>query len=133
MRKAFPTVCRELLFQKLSQKCGAPDSLVRALWALYDEAQGTVRGAQGFGTPFNIEVGTREGGVESPLLYILFVCDLTARFDAALLAASPKPPTVAPEVAAVMAPTMTVPPTAPPGSLPPVTPLGPVPADRNGA
>ena len=82
VRKAFPTVCRELLFQKLSQKCGAPDSLVRALWALYDEAQGTVRGAQGFGTPFNIEVGTREGGVESPSLYVLFVCDLIAHFDA---------------------------------------------------
>ena len=81
VRKAFPSVSRELLFQKLSQK-GAPDSLVRALWALYDNAQGTVRGAQGFGVPFDIEVGTREGGVESPLLFILFVCDLIGNFDA---------------------------------------------------
>ena len=81
VKKAFPSVSRELLFHKLSQK-GAPDSLVRALWALYDEAQGTVRGPQGFGAPFNIDVGTREGGVESPLLFILFVCDLIAHFDA---------------------------------------------------
>ena len=63
------------------------DSVIRSLDPLefgssdYN-AQGTVRGAQGFGVPFDIEVGTREGGVESPLLFILFVCDLIGHFDA---------------------------------------------------
>jgi len=81
VRKAFPTVRRELLYWKLSHM-GASDSLVRALWALYHEAQGTVRGPDGYGDPFDIRVGTREGGVESPLLYILFVCDVIERLNA---------------------------------------------------
>ena len=67
---------RVVLFHKLSQ-LGASDSLVRALWA-----QGTVRGTQGFGRSFEIPNGTREGGVELPLLYILFVCDLIGHLNA---------------------------------------------------
>ena len=85
VKKAFPSCNRALLFRKMSS-VGASDRLVRALSALYEEAQGTVRGPGGFDRPFDIRIGTREGGVESPLLYILFVCDLIARFDAALLA-----------------------------------------------
>ena len=33
-------------------------------------------GPDGFSSIFNIDLGTREGGVESPLLYVLFVADL---------------------------------------------------------
>ena len=63
VKKAFPTVNRDLLFQKLSN-VGASDRLVRALAGLYVEARGTVRGPDGYATPFDITIGTREGGVE---------------------------------------------------------------------
>ena len=75
IRKAFPTVRRDLLFEKLSA-LGAPDSLIRSLWALYLGTKGSVRGTAGFGELFDILLGTREGGVESPLLYVLFAADL---------------------------------------------------------
>ena len=75
VKKAFPSVRRDLLFKKLSE-LGASDSLVRAVWALYEGACASVRTLDGYGHQFDIQVGTREGGVESPLLYILFVSDL---------------------------------------------------------
>ncbi len=53
VRKAFPSVNRNLLFQKLA-KLGAPDFLIRALWALYEGACGSVRGSCGFGELFEI-------------------------------------------------------------------------------
>ena len=80
VRKAFPSANRDVLLRKLSA-FGASDSLVRAVWALYHDAQGTVRGASGYGRPFPLVVGTREGGVESPLLYTVFVCDIISRLD----------------------------------------------------
>lgn len=80
VRKAFPTVKREILFHKLAA-LGASDALIRAMWSLYDRARGTVRGADGYGGFFDLSVGTREGGVESPLLYVLFVADLIAELE----------------------------------------------------
>ena len=77
VRKAFPTVKRDILFQKLAA-LGADDSLIRAVWDLYDGAKGTVRGVDGYGEFFDVLVGTREGGIESSLLYVLFVADLLA-------------------------------------------------------
>ena len=70
-------------------KLGASDRLVRALSALYREAQGTVRGPEGYAAPFDILTGTREGGVESPLPYVLFVSDLIARLDVGQLEQRP--------------------------------------------
>ena len=70
--KAFPSTNRDILLRKLSV-FGASDALVRAVWAFYYEAQGTVRGTAGYDRPFPLVVGTREGGVESPLLYKVFV------------------------------------------------------------
>ena len=80
-----------MLFQKLSN-VGASDRLVRALAGLYVEARGTVRGPDGYATPFDITIGTREGGVESPALYVLFVCDLIARLETVQL--EDRPPTL---------------------------------------
>ena len=82
MRKAFPSAKCELLLQFFSQK-GASDALVRA--ALYHDAQASVRGPEGYGLPFPIDVGTREGGAESPHIYIIFVCNLIAFLDAVTL------------------------------------------------
>ena len=84
VRRAFPSVRRDILWRKLSA-LGASDHLVRALVELYTDAQGTVRGAQGLSGVFDITLGTREGGVESPLLYVLFVADLIAHLDEATL------------------------------------------------
>ena len=86
MRKAFPLTKRELLLEStnFSQK-GASDALVRATWAIYHDAQASVRGPEGYGLPFRIDVGTREGGAESPHLYIIFVCNLIAFLDAVTL------------------------------------------------
>ena len=52
---------------------------------MYHEAQASVRGPEGYGLPFPIEVGTREGGVESPHLYMIFVCNLIACLNAVAL------------------------------------------------
>jgi len=88
VKKAFPTVNRNLLFHKLS-KLGAPDYLIRALWALYEGACGSVRNQCGFGELFEILIGTREGGVESPLLYVLFAADLVPQLNQVELECTP--------------------------------------------
>ena len=84
VKKAFPSAKRELLLQIFSQN-GASDELVRATWALYHDAQASVRGSEGYGLPFPLAVGTREGGAESPHLYIIFVCNLIAFLDSVAL------------------------------------------------
>ena len=78
VRKAFPSVRRDLLWRKLKVELGASDELVAALIALYTDACATVQGPDGRSDTFGISLGTREGGVEAPLLYILFVADLVA-------------------------------------------------------
>ena len=40
---------------------------------------------KGYGLPFPLAVGTREGGAESPHLYIIFVCSLIAFLDSVVL------------------------------------------------
>ena len=77
VKKAFPSARRELLWQVFSQH-GVSDELVRAAWALYHDAQASVRGSEGYGLPVPLDVGTREGGAESPYLYIIFACNVIA-------------------------------------------------------
>ena len=85
--KAFPSVRHSILWHKLAlEHFAAADSLpfdvrtlIRALIALNSEATATIRGSDGCSAMFNINSGTREGGVESPWLYILFVADLSKR------------------------------------------------------
>ena len=57
---------------------GVSDELVRAAWALYHDAQASVRSSEGFGLPFPNDVGTREGGAESPHLHVIYVCSVVA-------------------------------------------------------
>ena len=61
MKKAFPSVRRELLLRKFSEG-GGSDSLIRIIWAIYRGAKGTVRGMKGYGELFDFLLGTREGG-----------------------------------------------------------------------
>jgi len=77
IRKAFPTVHRASLWRKLA-KIGTPPQLLRAIMATYDNSRGAVIGPSGLGVPFEIELGTREGSVLSPWLYILYNNDLPA-------------------------------------------------------
>ena len=77
VKKAFPYAKRQLRLQIFSQKV-ASDELVRANLALYHEAHASVRGPEGYGLSFPVEIGTREGGAESPHLYMIFVCNLIA-------------------------------------------------------
>ena len=84
VRKAFPLARRELLLHIFAQKA-ASDELVRATWALCYDAKASVRGSEGYGLPFPIDVGTREGGAESPHLYIIFICNIIATLNAVAL------------------------------------------------
>ena len=81
VKKAFPSVRRSILWHKLAlEHFASADSLpfdvrtlIRALIALYSEATATVRGSDGCSAMFDINSGTREGGVESPWLYVLLL------------------------------------------------------------
>ena len=64
-------------------------ALIRALIALYSEATATVRGNDGCSEMFDINSGTREGGVESPWLYVLFVADLIEKINEVELSEDP--------------------------------------------
>jgi len=75
IKKAFPTVRREILFKVLHEQ-GTPDNVIRTLINIYKDANSVIRGKNGFGCTFPIKNGTRKGGVESPILYILFVAEL---------------------------------------------------------
>ena len=84
VKKAFPSARRELLWQVFSQH-GVSDELVRAAWALYHDAQASVRGSEGYGLPVPLDVGTREGGAESQHLCIIFVCSVMACWNSVAL------------------------------------------------
>ena len=87
-QKAFPSVRRDLLLQQLAA-AGADDDLLRALHVLYSDTRACIRSADGYGSIFDIFLGTREGGVESPILYSLFVFDLVAKLSTVELDSSP--------------------------------------------
>ena len=97
VKKAFPSVRHSILWHKLAlEHFATADSLsfnvrtlVRALIAIYSEATATVRGGDGCSAMFDINSGTREGGVESPWLYIFFVADLIQKTDEVELSEDP--------------------------------------------
>ena len=65
------------------------DSLIRVIWAIYKDAQATIRSAHGYGHLFEILLGTREGGSEGPLLFVLFIRDLIERLESISLSGNP--------------------------------------------
>ena len=54
---------------------------MRALAKLYNNTTACVRGDQGLNDIFQIDIGTRERGIENPLLYTLFVANLISYLD----------------------------------------------------
>jgi hypothetical protein len=71
IRKAFPRVRRELLWERMLQ-AGCPEYLVRAVMAIYDCTKATARTPVGFSPTFLIQQGTREGCILSPILFLIF-------------------------------------------------------------
>jgi len=84
VRKAFPSVCREILWKEL-HALGVNPGVIRTLIALYEDTEATIRAPEGYGEPFLIRAGTREGGVESPLLYILYIASMLEALENAEL------------------------------------------------
>jgi hypothetical protein len=78
LRKAFPSVRRELLWQRLYDM-GVSTDFIRVLQSLYADTRATVRGPKGYTPPFNLSVGLREGCPLSPLLFALFIADVPRR------------------------------------------------------
>ena len=72
VKRAFPSFRREILLKKYAED-GMNDSLIRVIWAIYKGATATIRGKHGYGRLFEILLGTREGGSEGPLLFVLFI------------------------------------------------------------
>ena len=87
-QKAFPSLRRDFLLQQLA-RAGADDDFLRALHVLYSDTRACVRSEEGYGEMFQIFLGTREGGVESPILFSLFVFDLVQKLSTVELDSSP--------------------------------------------
>ena len=73
IKKAFPTVRREILFKVLEEQ-GTPDNVIRTLINIYKDTNSVIRGKSGFGCIFPIENCTREGGV------VYLFCSGTPRY-----------------------------------------------------
>jgi len=71
LRKAFPSVERELLWRALAER-GVTWQCWKALRALYSGTLACARGNGGFSQPFSISRGVLEGDTLGPLLWAIF-------------------------------------------------------------
>ena len=74
IKNIFPTVRCEILFKILREQ-GTPENVVRTLINIYKDTNAVIRVRSCVGCAFRFENGTREGGVENPILYILLVAE----------------------------------------------------------
>lgn len=73
LEKAFDTVPREKLWEALADPVyQIPQSLQRAIKSLFKHCQSAVR-SQGTEKWFRVGAGVRQGGVLSPLLFIIYM------------------------------------------------------------
>jgi hypothetical protein len=79
--KAFDTVWRDALFLKLSRS-GVQGRMLRMIRALYRRTEATVRVNGQFTNIFETFLGVRQGGVLSPLLFLVYIDDLVAALRA---------------------------------------------------
>jgi hypothetical protein len=79
-KKAFDTISRPLLWQKL-RHLGIHGRVLASLVALYSGATARVRTSGGFTKPFQQDMGVRQGCVLAPLLFVLFIRDLSFELD----------------------------------------------------
>jgi hypothetical protein len=74
-RKAYDTVPREYLFEKMRQY-NIPEDLINNVRHYYEISHGRVRLGDLFSEKFNIEMGVRQGCSMSPLLFSIFINDI---------------------------------------------------------
>ncbi|KAF6202877.1 hypothetical protein GE061_003283 [Apolygus lucorum] len=75
-RSAFDSVRHDLLLEKLNV-VGVSRKFLRTLAAMYGVGQATVWGRQGLSQFFDIERGVKQGFLMSPLLFAIYLNDLT--------------------------------------------------------
>ncbi len=80
--KAFDKVNFWCLFEKLQQR-NVPSIYVRFLMAWYCTQQFVVRWCNTYSVPFSVSNGVRQGGILSPLLFNLYMDDLSRALDVA--------------------------------------------------
>ena len=73
--KAFDTVPRDILIQKLRDK-GIDGRILEIIRTLYLHDTASVKIGKSFSPPFTTNIGVRQGCVLSPLLFNLFLADL---------------------------------------------------------
>ena len=76
--KAFDRVNHQLLFCKLIER-GMPMCLVRILVFWYSKQSMMMKWGGDISQPFNVTNGVRQGGVLSPLLFSVYLDDLSLR------------------------------------------------------
>ena len=79
--KAFDTVWRNGLLFKLN-RAGVTGKMLRMIRQMYAKTTASVRVNGRFTDTFPIELGVRQGGVLSPLLFLVFINDLLDRLKA---------------------------------------------------
>uniref|UniRef100_A0A146MDJ5 RNA-directed DNA polymerase from mobile element jockey n=1 Tax=Lygus hesperus TaxID=30085 RepID=A0A146MDJ5_LYGHE len=75
-RGAFDRVRHDLLFEKLDNM-GVSQKFLKFLSAMYGIGRATVWGREGLSRYFDVEQGVKQGCLLSPLLFALFINDLT--------------------------------------------------------
>jgi hypothetical protein len=73
--KAFDMVWRDAMLFKLSE-LGIRGKLLRVIKALYSRTDASVRVNGRYTDPFEVQLGVRQGGVISPILFLAFINDL---------------------------------------------------------
>ena len=80
VKKAFDQVWHDGLFYKL-YNCGVNKTILRVIIDLYTEMQSCVKNQSHKSEWFPVQQGTRQGGVLSPFLYLVFDNDLIWELD----------------------------------------------------
>ena len=78
--KAFDRVCHLTLFNKLLER-NLPPAIVRLLFSWYSDQKSSVLWNKSLSHKFSVSNGVRQGGVLSPILFIVYIDDLLTRLE----------------------------------------------------
>ena len=82
LRTAFPSLSRPILIQRLVQ-CGLGLGICHLVSAIFRVTWSIVYLGKVLGKPFLEKLGVREGSVESPVLFSIYISELRHRLEAA--------------------------------------------------